>query len=282
MITMDRHLLVILAITGIMSTAVVSLLFHERVEGPIQVLRQDWNLPREGGRILIPEDEGRYAYTLAVVARRPVAEMVLGFALLENCTLEVTSARMNPANPTDVPEFGAFLSAVGEYPEKGNATSEPFSAQLDQMEAEVSIFDLTDAFSALAPPETLRELATVHAILQRPEGGSIDYFQGSKDFFLQRDSALVDLTIQINENVTKYAQRESTATGTVDLQKAPPLGILRFTDLQKDDRVSVTIAFNPARVSGSESLLQVVTIHVDGALNLATVHLLEHSSRVMS
>jgi hypothetical protein len=281
MFIMDRHLLVILAITGIMSTAVVSLLFHERVEGPIEVLRQDWNLPRVGGRILIPEEEGRYAYTLAVVARRPVAELVLGFALLENCTLDVTSTRMNPSNPTDVPEFGAFLSAIGEYQETDNATGQPFRAQLDQWEAELSVFDLTDAFSALAPPETLRELATVHAILARP-GGSVDYFQGSKDFFLERDSALVDLTIQINENVTKYGQRESTATGTLDLGEAPPLGILRFADLRKYDRVSVTIAFNPARVSGSRSLLDVVTIHADGTLNLAKAHLLEHSSTVMS
>jgi len=278
---MDRHLLVILAITGIMSTAVVSLLFHERVEGPIEVLRQDWNLPREGRRILIPDEEGRYAYTLAVVTRRPVTELVLGFALLENCTLDVTGARLYPANPTDVPEFGAFLSAVVESPEIDNATGQTFSAQLDQWEAEVSVFDLTYAFSPLAPPETLRELATVHAILTSP-GGPVDYFQGSRDFFLERESALVDLTIQINENVTKYGQRESTATGTLDLREAPPLGMLRFADLRKDDRLSVTIAFNPARVSGSRSLLHVVTIQADGTLNLAKAHLLEHSSRVMS
>ncbi len=37
----DRRLLVILAIIGIMSTALVSLLFHERITEPIEILRHD-------------------------------------------------------------------------------------------------------------------------------------------------------------------------------------------------------------------------------------------------
>ena len=279
----DRRLLAILATIGIMSTALVSLLFHEKITEPIEILRHDWNLPTEGGRMVIPAKEGRFAYTLSMIVRRPITNLELRFAALENQTLptNLSSPDMSDEEKIlSVPEVGDIIQTV-----EGFAQVSPMEVEKHSVEFKwrgqpyvASVLDLTESFEALAPTEIPRGLHTLHAFLITPEGLLSQYYRGVPDFFVYRDVTIVDLKIQRNDNVTKYAQRASLATGTVPLDLAPPLGAVNFRNLKKDDRISITIAFNPARVPGRGALMQLVTFNIDDECYTSFVNILERSA----
>ncbi len=279
----DKRLLVMLSIIAILSTSVVSLFFREKVVEPVEILRHDWNLPSEGESLLIPYEEGRFAYTFAIVARQPVAELELRFATLENQTLPRNISLVGESiaeKALSLPDVGPLLQTLESF---SNATP----MELKQADTTVQwrghvyqahILDYTESIEALAMPDTLRRLATIHAFLFNSDGGLARYYRGPPDFFWRRDTTLVDLTIQRNKNVTKYAQRASEATGTTPMDLAPPFGVLRFEDLKKDDRISITISFNPARVSGRKALMQVVAVHVDGVFHRLYISIMERTA----
>lgn len=276
----DRHLLAIVGITGIMSTALVSLLFHERIDAPIQVLREDWNLPREAEHLLIPSQEGRYAYTLAIVARREIVELALSFAILENKTLPANLSLLNATlgyASSAGRELSEYISTLANY--SGVTDFQLAQHRIPEGDRQFHFLDLTEAFLTDASEADIRDLTAVHAFMVDGENRVLQHFRGTPDFFVARDSALVDLTVQLNDNVTKYSQRPSEATGTVALNEAPPYGSITFRDLKKDDRISIAIAFNPARVPGREALMQFVRLRVDGEEHASFLHILRRAGR---
>jgi hypothetical protein len=278
----ERSLVVIVGIAGIMSTALVSLFFHEGVVEPIEILRQDWNLPTENGRLLIPGQEGRFAYTLAIVARQSLAELKLAFAILVNDSREFNLTIGNGQNHldaiTDIPHMGDYLKTHLSYAEATQMGYCYSKIDVDEpVPGELHILDLTESISALTSQEELKGVPSIHAFLFFDDELH-QHYHGFPDFFLLRDSAIVDLTIQVNDNLTKYSQRASPATGTVSMDLSPPNGILHFRDLKRDDRVSITIAFNPARLSLKSGLLQVVSIEVNAEPYRTLINLMERRS----
>lgn len=279
----ERGLVVIVGIAGIMSTAFVSLLFHENIADPIEILRQDWNLPSENGRLLIPEQEDRFAYTLAIVARQPLAELEVSFAILLNDSREFNLTRKSGQNHLEaligIPYLGEYLDAHLRYSEATQMEYRYSQSEIQWLgdSGSLHILDFTESISALTPQEELRDVPSVHAFAFSDDELR-QHFLGYPDFFLLRDSAIVDLTIQVNDNVTKYSQRASQTTGTLSMDLSPPHGTLRFLDLKKDDRVSITIAFNPARLSLKSGLLQVVFVEVDTEPFSTLVNLMERRS----
>ena len=270
-----------------MSTALVSLLFHEDVAEPIEILRQDWNLPTEDGRLLIPEQEGRYAYTLAIVARRPLAEFELSFAILMNDTREMNVTRGKGESHLDaitaIPKIGRYVDVHLRY-----SNASPMDYRYSTMEKNllgephsIHLLDFTESIRALTSPDELREVISVHAFVFKGDE-LCQYYHGYPDFFVLRDSAVVDLTIQVNDNVTKYSHRPSEATGTVPMNLSPPHGTLCFKDLKKDDRVSITIAFNPARLSVKGGLMQVVYVEVDAEPFGSLINIMERRRSMVS
>jgi len=278
----DRRLLAVLATTGILSTALVSLLFHEKAGKPIEILRQDWNLPLDGERLLIPTQEGRFAYTLSMIIRRPFAELEMRFAVLENQSVPYTIS-LDGGSPkekiAEIPEIGQIVATFQECQQSYRTEFTELDMALEWRghDYRAVLLDMTEAFQLLAPAEVPRNLSSVHAFLFNEDGRLSQCYRGCPDFFIQREVAMVDLTIQRNENVTKYAQRASEATGMLPLASAPPLGWLRFRDLKKDDRISVTIAFNPAQIRTRKALLQVVAFYVDGRYYDCLLRILEPS-----
>jgi len=118
----------------------------------------------------------------------------------------------------------------------------------------------------------------VHAFLFDEEGSLRQYYRGFTDFFLERETTLLDLTVQLNRNITRYAQRASATVGTLPLERAPEMGVLLFGDLRRDDRISIVVAIDPARVPRGPTLLQVVSVYVDGSYYTGFTNLLHRSS----
>ncbi len=281
---MERRLAAILAIAAISSTAVVSLFFREKVAGPIEILRRDWNLPvDEEGRLLIPTEEGRFAYTLSLVAREPIVELELRFAVLINRTsVTNASAHQTPHEQIrgmrEVGDLIQTLEAHSSLPATGSQEAK-IEVEWRRARHQTMVLDFTESLEPLSPTESTRRLHTVHAFMFDPKGTLSRYYRGSRDLFLDREETIVDITIQRNDNLTRYAQRATEAAGTVPLSLAPSTGTIRFGGLRKDDRISVTVAFNPAEVETKEALMHVVLLYVNSEYYTGLGTILERTRR---
>lgn len=275
----DRRLVGIVGIAFVLSSAGFSLFVGERVETPIDVIRNEWNLPSDSrGIYSMPKIEGRYTYSLGLVVRKPFGKLELFFATLKNSSFRMAAGETSPsASPRErfgaIVELGNVTSVIEEYAEPSlmRLEEQEFRAKVGSREYEGLIVDLTGPIVPVAPAATQHGLPTVHAVLFDTNGTVLQYYRGFPDFFLSRNESIIDLTIQRNQNVTKFSQR-TTQQGTSLLMKdAPALGRLVFRDLRKEDQIFVTVAVNPAdpdamyqAMPARDTMIHVVLVFIDG------------------
>lgn len=269
---LDRKLIGILGIALIASTTGFSFFVGEKVRGPIEIIKNEWNLPMDpGGMYQLPRTEGRYAYALGLVLRTPVQRLDLVFGTLENSSFE-THFLSNQGNLSQqklfrtISEVGNMTSIIESY---AVASSMPlldrqFPIHVETQENDGFLVDLTYAASSLAPSEIQRTLPTLHAILLNSNGRVSQYYRGFPDFFLEREKSILDITIQYNQNITKYSQRMTQKGTSLLMKDAPGTGHLVFNDLKKEDQILLTIAINPSPVSTRKPIMHVVLIFIDG------------------
>ncbi len=274
----DRKLVGILAIALILSTGAFSFIVGERVKEPIEILKHAWNIPRNAqGDYALPRTEGRYVHSLGLVIRKPVRRLEILFATLENSTFQLESNASIDPSPAEqfltIEGVGSMTSRIQGYAESSGARLENvgFSLAYSGGEYDGRLIDFTDLVRPVAQEELQHSLPTVHALLFNSSGLASQYYRGYPDFYLNRETAILDLTIQHNQNVTRYSQR-TTEQGTSLLMKySPQIGRIVFDDLAKEDQVFVTTAIDSARPELSyivnppwEAVIHLALIFVDG------------------
>jgi len=275
----DRRLVGIVAIAFVLSSAGFSLFVGERVESPIEVIRNEWNLPTDSkGIYSMPKTEGRYTYSLGLVVRKPFEKLELLFATLKNSSFKMVGGEIPPSASARerfgaIVELGNMTSVIEGYAERYHMRLEEheFRAKVGSREYEGFVVDLTWPIVPVAPAAVQHGLPTVHALLFDPNGTALQYYRGFPDFFLSRNESIIDLTIQRNQNVTKFSQR-TTQQGTSLLMKdAPALGRLAFRDLRKEDQIFVTVAVNSAdpdamyqATPARDTMIHMILVFIDG------------------
>jgi len=268
----DRRLIGILALMFILSTGVFTLFAGEKVREPLEILRNEWNLPREdSGVYLLPSEEGRYAYGIVVVARKPIRRLELVFVTLENAS-GILPQNLSRAAPglhqafLSLPEIGNLTSVIYDYRKDSPMRLDEirFTLNVSGIPTSGALLDLTDPMRPVTPPQRLHSIATVQALLFGEDGSIQQYYRGYPDFFLDRNHSIIDITVQHNQNLTKYSQRTTQQGTSLLMTQAPPVGHLLFDDVEKDDQIFVSFAVNPAMVSTRETIIQMVLIFLDG------------------
>lgn len=274
---MDRRLLGVILMALVVSSAAFVSLVGERVEEPIEVLKDEWNLPMGVDGFRIPSEEGRYAYSLGVVLRDQIQRLELVFMCLENQSSSFPNL-VNSSEPglwddfMNLSQIGPLASTIDLYPYVEERSIRPEVAlEAGNIDYRGVIYDMTQTQISTAPGPVPRTLQAVHLLL-RNEEGSTSYYRGVRDFFVDRNRTIIDIMVQFNENLTRFAQRTSEQGESVPIEKAPAVGRLQFDDLRKDDQIFVSVAINPAMVPTRKSLLQLVLIFVDGEYHSALSH----------
>ncbi len=263
----DRRLLGTLAIAAIISSALVNLLFAEKVERTIEILKNDWDVPSAGH---LPMQERRFPYTLSMMIRRPVHDLVLKFAVLRNQTFV---ANYTGWQDLTMKEKALRMGRIRELDENVRNLSE--LVDLDVLQTEVDfdwegerfkllLLDYSPCLEGLAPPQAGMDISLVFALVFDGAGNLSQFYSGYPEFFLARKSSIQDLVIQLNDNATRYSPTVVDQPGCFSLDDLPALGTVRFRDLGKDDRLFFSMAVNGARVGGWEAIMQVVQIRLDG------------------
>lgn len=264
---MDRRLLGTLAIAAIISSALVNLLFSEKVERTIEILKNDWDVPTAGH---LPIQERRFPFTLSMMIRRPVHDLVLKFSVLRNQTFAVNYTGWQ--NLT-MKEKALCLKRVRELDEKVRGLSELVDVEALQMEVDldwegkrfkVLLLDYSSCMEGLAPPQAGMDIPLVFALFFDGSGNLSRFYSGYAEFFLARKNSIQDLVIQLNDNATRYSPTVIEQPGSFSLDDLPALGTVRFRDLRKDDRLFFSMAVNGARVEGTAAIMQIVQMRVDG------------------
>lgn len=266
----DRRSIGIVVFAIISSSAIFTLFVGEKVEEPIEILKNEWNLPPDPqGTYRLPGEEGRFAHGIGLVVRRPVHRLEIFYATLENETLAFPPVD-TLGSPWEIlletPEVGDLLATMDDYAgsTKMRLVRADFQVDVASGEKRGYVVDVTDPGLGVAPRNVSRTLHTVHAILLDEQGRATQYYKGYPDFFLSRDPAIIDLTIQLNQNMTKYAHRITAQEASLEMEKAPPVGHVVFEDLKTDDQIFINIAINPALIRTKKAILHVVVLFVDG------------------
>lgn len=283
----ERRLIGTVLIAFALSTAAFSFILGERVEEDLEILKDEWNLPTLSERMYrLPTGEGRYAYGLGLVARKPIGRLEIFFATLKNESALISDTRIPLAqSPWEsflgIPEAGPLASVISDY---GNYTGIRLLRQNLQVPTSAGmregfLVDLTEPDIPTAPRGIPRTLRTVHAILLDEDGAPTQYLRGYRDFFIDRDATIIDLSVQRNNNLTKYAQRTTEQGTGLSMEVAPPEGHLVFDQLETDDQIFVSFAINPAMVTSRENIIHIVLIYVNGDLHASLVNTLRRSTR---
>ena len=279
----DGRLIGTVLIAFALSSAVFSLILGERVDDPLEILREEWNLPEVTDRVYrLPTGEGRYAYGLGLVVREPIIHLEIFFAILKNESILISDTTISPGTSRwesflKIPEAGPLANLVADYSNQTGIRLLQQNLQVPTSSGlrEGFLVDLTEPQIPSAPRGIPKTLRTVHAILLGQGGLPEQYFRGYRDFFLDRDKTIIDLSVQRNNNLTKYSQRVTQQGDALPMDLSPTEGHLIFRNLETDDQIFVSFAINPAMVASRENLLHIILIHVNGNHHTSLVNTLQ-------
>ena len=127
------------------------------------------------------------------------------------------------------------------------------------------ILDYDPLIAPLADRRVAMGSPSLFAFVFDSTGNVTQFYSGCWDFFVDRSRSILELTVQLNENITTYANKQYMVEGSHPLAETIPwAGEVVFTDLCKDDRVFITFRVNGGAVSGDQSVMQIVELRVDG------------------
>lgn len=269
-----------MTIALIVSSAGFILFVGEEVEGPLEILNNEWNLPiDERGVYQLPfTKEGRYTYSLGISIQKSIGRLEIFFATLENSSFKASLGDMSTASPRErlgwLEGLGDTVSFIESYPE-----SSIMIMRIDEVEILLKtpdaeqkglLLDLSNIVRPVTTGEIMHQIPNVHAVFFDADGNISQYYRGFPDFFLDREEKIIDLTIQHNENVTRFSSRTTQQGKSLGLNEAPTGGRLIFPHPGKEDQIFITLAINPADpealiLSRSKpAVMHLVLIFIDG------------------
>jgi len=267
----DRRLVGILAIALIISTAFAVLFFGQPTKAKIEVVKNHWETVTLEGWRRLPLAEGPVPYTLGLVARRPLQELSVRFGILRNQTF---TANYTGWSDLTLREKAIRVGGLSLLDSRASDVSESMDVEpieqegralLHGEERRVLVLDYYPCMEALADPSSSIKVPYLFAFVFDESGNITQFYSGYWDFFENRDMSIQDLTIQRNENATRYANDQNMGQGSLPIgQTLNMLGKITFTDLKRDDRVFVTFRVNGGAVPGQEAFMQVVRLRIDG------------------
>jgi hypothetical protein len=261
----DKSLVGVIGIAIVLSTMITLFIIGERAQEDVTVLRNEF--PAR-----LSTMEQKYAFVLSMIARKPLTEVsvqynVLSRVALENTTTESTDQETIRAN---LPKIDSLLIES----ERMDITPDTWEGRVswrnvtETLEFDMFMYDFTDMVKATAPNFTALDVKTTYVVWLWDNGTIFYYFEGVSDFFYNRNRTIVDLTITHNDESEYYrAVSEIEVEGKYEqIMKAPLLGRVTFTDVEKDDRLFVIYSLKGTTIPSHSGMLQLVRVYRDGEM----------------
>ena len=266
MVRIDRGFVGVLLIAVVISTMIMGFVSVEKASVGIEIIKNKY--PQ---RIRTSVQE-RHSFVFNVIARRPYQRVELKFSCLR---------KMDPvfSNPNITKEKDASLDEILSEvtPVKtclAAARTSPLGFEREELEVNVNGTKfkalLYDFGLVIAAGQSLPDLsfAPTSYLIWRDSEGNLTYYQGTSDFFLNRNETIQSLVISLNANETTYrSEKESAGPSDVPtVGSAPKLGIVKFDDVEKDDRMYVMFDVDSLSVPSHKGMLELMRVYGDGEL----------------
>jgi hypothetical protein len=267
----DRRLIGVLVVAAILSTAFTVLFFSETTEEKMEIVKDYWQTSSLEGWQRLPMAEKIIPYTLSIIMKKPVREISIRFGVLRNRTLDVNYTGWESLSLEErairVGDLGYLDARASEVSEKYDVDrlSQRTDLTLGGEERRILVLDYYPCMEALAPETSSIEIPYLFVFVFDLDGNITQYYSGYWDFFDDRARSIQGLTIQLNENSTRYANEQNMAAGSIPVRESLPLlGEVVFEELRPDDRIFVTYRISGGGVLGEQAVMQLIRIRLDG------------------
>jgi hypothetical protein len=265
MVKFDRGFLGVLLIAVVISTIVMGFVTVEKFDLGIEIIKNKYPLS------IKTSEQSRQTFVLNVIARKAYQRVRIKFGVLR---------RMDPPfmdpNVTERPDVSLHYLASQITPIRtclSISKASPVGFQNETLEVDVNgteytglFYDFGQIISAGQENLDLSSAPTCY-LLWRDGDGNLTYYQGSSDFFLNRNESLESLTISYNDEETNYRSSKDPAGGDIPtVAEAPSVGIVTYDEVKKDDRMYVMFAVNSLSVPEHKGIVQVIRVYGNGEL----------------
>ena len=282
----DSSLVSIMLIVLISSALVVFSLAHEKIESPVELLKNVF--PKKLFSEASVTTTERMDFSFSLSARRDMKLLEIQYATL----VQVEPVFVTGARPEgSLEEIAQGILPVRALLDETENSYVPYEAI--EVKASYRNFTFDGLFydfplvRLYSDPDTSGQVYTSFLILRN--GTDIIYLEGISDFFLNKlggfvgvefpggkelRSAISSLRIRRNENMTSYSSAVEVPDGWKDIAETPPFGRVTFADVLRNDTFSVDFTVETPKRPQKMSA-HVVQVTVDGKVCEVAVNLME-------
>ncbi len=276
----DKRILGLAAVSLILSTLIMLTIARERIEKPVEILKNDYPT--------ILEQNRKGTFSFAMVAREKFENLQLRFSILSQVNLKVPEM-INPQkayNATDSPK--EVLDNVVKIRWLENETAymglEPerieHRFQLGGRECKMLVYDYSVVLEYVSGRESILAAPLIYAGIIDDQGEAY-FLAGTSDFFFTPQKNVVSLSVSHNAEEQNYLPDEQIWEGAtrMPLSQAPQGGVLDYAGVGKDDTFSVIFTVEadaqnlpygfPSLTSPKKlsiTFMQAIRIYLDGRL----------------
>ncbi len=244
--------IVLIALTA--STVVTLMLIGEVSEDRVEVLE---NKHPKG-----LSHDSRNTFSLALIAREPLTSVVIEVSALRKLDTRTMDLEMGQFGREAMMELEP-ISTMMEMCNQIGVEPEEFEMEdvvRNKTTQDLYIFDFTDALAnvdgSIVSGYDDWGLTTVYAGFFN-ESGMSHLYGGVNDFFFMRNSTITELSVEYNDDKEVYKRLKELspseiASGVPDMLDAPPLGMVEFRDLEKDDTMRLAFSIDRSSVPNQD------------------------------
>jgi len=282
----DSSLVSIMLIVLISSALVVFSLAHEKIESPVELLKNVF--PKKLFSEASVTTTERMGFSFSLSARRDMKLLEVQYATL----VQVEPVFVTGARPEgSLEEIAQGILPIRALLDETENSYVPYEAI--EVKASYRNFTFDGLFydfplvRLYSDPDTSGQVYTSFLILRN--GTDIIYLEGISDFFLNKlggfvgvefpggkelRSAISSLRIRRNENMTSYSSAVEVPDGWKDIAETPPFGRVTFADVLRNDTFSVDFTVETPKRPQKMSA-HVIRVIADGKVCEVAVNLME-------
>jgi len=268
---MDPRLVAILLSSVILSTLLVLTLIKPRGEQPLLLLGNEYPeaIPKRPYSIGL---ENELSYVIMATREFELVEMRFSSLYEKDPGINVST----PVDPMEFPvvaELNDRVEALGGEVEVIEAT-----ADIGGEEWDARIIDFSTFLEYFNDDVSLSVLPTVYMILSRED--EIRYFEGSSTFFLDGMENIDYISTARNEEKLEYFEEGQMISGGLVVSNSSRDGVLRYEDVERDERFSVTLQMDIEEDglrqildwTPDEHFVELVQVYADGTRELLIIN----------
>jgi hypothetical protein len=262
---MDRRLVGFIALILVITTMISVALFRVEEEEPVRLLSHRTPQSIPGGR------PGSPSYSFDVIATKALPDLILRchfLRKLEDIPLAKGWNETQGREPDDLIANAPRVRHLRAALENLSTDMDSDSYRMLEIDREGSgylvLFDFTDSAEILAGEEKLHTIYTAYGFEVKADG-NVSVYAGYRDFFFDKDRIVTEIRMSTEVPGAKLGsscyRSEKAPGGMGDCQAISdsPVGILRFQEVSKDQKIHVEVTLNTQPMFGHRGLLQVIT-----------------------